>query len=531
MMRRFDVIVVGSGVAGLTLLERLRKSSLTVALVTKASVSDSTTLWAQGGVAAVLGNDADSLDAHVTDTLNAGAGLCDEEAVDLLITEGPRAVEELIDLGARFDRGDQGDYHLALEGGHSHARVFHAGGAATGVEVQETLVDVLGTANATIFEFHAAEELCVGDQGVEGLVVLDHDGVRHRLRASHVVLATGGAGQLFAVTTNPQEATGDGVALALRAQVPVSDVEFMQFHPTALHVDVAPRPLLSEALRGEGALLRDGRGERFVEELSPRDVVARAMATTMAAQERDHLWLDATGIDRFQENFPSLAIRLRDAGVNPEVDWIPVAPAAHHWAGGVMTDCNGATMLEGLWAIGEVADVGVHGANRLASNSLLEGMVFGRRCAEALLAGQRGPQPSGVLRAMLDPGSGGLEVVRGRPGSRSSHDAHAIDEADLGAWRMRLQATMTTDAGVLRDAEGLSRAMAFTTQLLQDLVQEPMSVQRLELLNLGTCASVLLASAFQREESRGAHSRREFPEQESSWRKRIVHNLGQGVER
>ena len=527
-MSDYDVLVVGSGIAGLSIAVRLSRVGLRVGVVTKASLSDSTTIWAQGGVAAVLGEGEDSKEAHVADTLRAGAGLCDEEAVALLVEEGPRRVEELIDLGAVFDRTDAGAFALAREGGHSHPRVLHAGGVATGIEVQRTLVDAVEGAGVDVIEHAFAHRLLTGDNGVEGIEVLRGSGQRSVVTASHIVLATGGAGQVFAVTTNPPESTGDGVAMALRAGVAVSDVEFMQFHPTALYCDISPRPLISEALRGDGALLRDGEGARFVDELAPRDVVSSAMAATMQAQARNHLWLDATTLRDFEQRFPSLTQRLASLGIHPGEDWIPVAPAAHHLAGGVMTDLSGATMLEGLWAAGEVADTGVHGANRLASNSLLEGLVFGSRVAEAIAEGQRGPSPTGVLRALLAPGSGGLgvdEVI-------ASHDM-ADDEPDsdlslleIEKQRLALQQVMTDDAGVVRNAHGMEHAASVVGALARHQGESPATMAQGELSNLCEVARAMLAAALQRHESRGSHERQEFPERDPAWQRRLVHRGG-----
>ena len=375
-------------------------------MLTKGALSQSATRWAQGGVAAVLGGDEDSTDLHLADTLAAGAGLCDEEAVRILVDEGPGRVHELIALGVEFDREATGSLALAREGGHSRPRVVHAGGAATGAEVERALVDATFRSASAVLEGWFALDLLVEGGRCVGVTALPppESGEARRpvgVRADHVVLATGGAGQLFAVTTNPPESTGDGVAMALRAGVPTADVEFVQFHPTALHHPAMPRPLLSEALRGHGALLRDGDGERFVDELASRDVVSRAMAARMAEQGVDHLWLDATGLERFAQRFPTIAASLSGIGLDPEHDWLPIAPAAHHLSGGVVTDLWGATALPGLWAVGEVACTGVHGANRLASNSLLEGMVFGARLAERIAAGGPGPEPSGALRGVL----------------------------------------------------------------------------------------------------------------------------------
>ena len=403
---RLDVLVLGSGVAGLSAAVRLAtadpRQALRVGILTKAELSQSATRWAQGGVAAVLGGDEDSTDLHLADTLAAGAGLCDPAAVRVLVDEGPTRVEELIAMGAVFDRQPGGALALAREGGHSTARVVHAGGAATGAEVERALVDATRSSAAAVLEEWFALDLLVEGGRCRGVRAMTADGRVTEVHALHTVLATGGAGQLFAVTTNPAEATADGLAMALRAGVASADVEFMQFHPTALHHPAMPRPLLSEALRGHGARLRDRLGQRFIDELAPRDVVSRAMAERMREEGCEHLWLDATGLDSFEERFPTIARSLEAVGLDPSVDWLPIAPAAHYLSGGVLTDLHGATALPGLWAAGEVACTGVHGANRLASNSLLEGMVFGARLAEAILAGIDGPSPTGPL-ADLDP--------------------------------------------------------------------------------------------------------------------------------
>ena len=442
----FKVLVLGSGVAGLSAAVRLAGpaprggSSPSLGVLTKGVLSQSATRWAQGGVAAVLGGDEDSTDLHLADTLAAGAGLCDEEAVRILVDEGPGRVHELITLGVEFDREATGLLALAREGGHSRPRVVHAGGAATGAEVERALVDATYRTASAVLEGWFALDLIIEAGRCVGVRALPPQGPVVEVRADHVVLATGGAGQLFSVTTNPPESTGDGVAMALRAGVPTADVEFVQFHPTALHHPAMPRPLLSEALRGHGALLRDDAGDRFVDELAPRDVVSRAMAARMAEQGTDHLWLDATGLERFPQRFPNIAASLSSIGLDPETDWLPIAPAAHHLSGGVVTDLWGATALPGLWAVGEVACTGVHGANRLASNSLLEGMVFGARLAERIASDHSGPEPSGALRAVLGgvplDGIGCVELPARRrswPHDRCGNDARRGQVARLVA--------------------------------------------------------------------------------------------------
>jgi L-aspartate oxidase len=525
---------LGSGVAGLSVAVRLADGAPagpSLGVLTKGVLSQSATRWAQGGVAAVLGGDEDSTDLHLADTLSAGAGLCDEEAVRVLVDEGPGRVHELITLGVEFDREASGLLSLAREGGHSRPRVVHAGGAATGAEVERALVDATYRSASAVLEGWFALDLMVEGGRCVGVTALRPDGAVVEVRATHVVQATGGAGQLFAVTTNPHESTGDGLAMALRAGVPVADVEFVQFHPTALHHPAMPRPLLSEALRGHGAILRDGSGDRFIDELAPRDVVSRAMAARMAEQGRDHLWLDATGLERFPQRFPTIAASLASIGLDPERDWLPIAPAAHHLSGGVVTDLWGATALRGLWAVGEVACTGVHGANRLASNSLLEGMVFGARLAERIASAHDGPESSGALRAVLGdapldgigcthmPDRADLWDAAGSPAARGSRDV----TPDVPKLRDAVQRAMTAGAGVVRSESSLAVARAVVADVAVALGDRAASVEAGELGNLLQLAAALLASADSRTESRGAHSRQEFPESQASWRRRQVH--------
>jgi L-aspartate oxidase len=514
-----DLLVVGSGVAGLSAAARGAEGEpgLRIGVLSKGALADSATQWAQGGVAAVLhhteadvrpsggGGDrhpVDSVALHATDTLRAGVGLCDPEAVEVLVSEGPARVRELAALGAEFDRNDRGVWELAREGGHSTARVVHAGGAATGAEVERTLVDAARATASRIWEGWFALDLIIEDGRCRGVTALDPDGAVVELRAAHTLLATGGAGQLFSVTTNPPQSTGDGVAMALRAGLPVADVEFVQFHPTALHGSTAgPRPLLSEALRGEGALLRDHGGRRFVDELQPRDVVAAAVAARMREDGVDHVWLDVGGVPDFAARFPTLATVVRDLGLDPLRDWLPVAPAAHYLCGGVLTDLDGATVLPGLWAAGEVACTGVHGANRLASNSLLEGMVFGARAIEAVLLGKDGPSATGALRPLLRPDGpdSGAIGVRWLP-SRTARGGE--EPADPVKGRELLQRTMTRNAGVVRSAASLEAAAGEIAS---------MGPGPGELANLVEVGRALVAAAFAREESRGGHRREDFP--------------------
>ncbi len=528
----FDVLVLGSGVAGLSAAVRLTgpgapSPSLSLGVLTKGVLSQAATRWAQGGVAAVLGGDEDSTDLHLADTLAAGAGLCDEEAVRILVDEGPGRVHELIALGVEFDREATGTLALAREGGHSRPRVVHAGGAATGAEVERALVDATYRSASAVLEGWFALDLLVEGGRCVGVLALPpgRAGSPVEVAADHVVLATGGAGQLFSVTTNPPESTGDGVAMALRAGVPTADVEFVQFHPTALHHPAMPRPLLSEALRGHGALLRDRDGARFVDELASRDVVSRAMAARMAEQGVDHLWLDATGLERFSARFPTIAGSLSSIGLDPERDWLPIAPAAHHLSGGVVTDLWGATALPGLWAVGEVACTGVHGANRLASNSLLEGMVFGARLAERIPSGSSGPEASGALRAVLgDDPIDGIECTGvERQAPLIPPGAGGSPDVDITKLRDTLQRAMTLGAGVVRTAESLLGARALVEEMAVAVGDSAVTVGSGEVANMLQLADALLASALARTESRGAHLRREYPVADPSWRRRLVH--------
>jgi L-aspartate oxidase len=509
-----DLLVLGSGVAGLSAAVRAASAQpgLRVGVLTKAELRETATRWAQGGVAAVLGGDEDSTDLHLADTLRAGVGLCDVDAVRVLVDEGPARVQELIGLGAVFDTDAGGNLLLAREGGHSLPRVVHAGGAATGAEIERALVDAVHATAAFVLEHWFALDLVVSDGRCEGVTARGPDGQVETVRAAHTLLATGGAGQLFAVTTNPAQATGDGIAMAMRAGAAVADIEFMQFHPTALHHPAMPRPLLSEALRGHGALIRDTDGERFVEELEPRDVVARAITGRMLELGTDHCFLDATSLEHFDERFPTIAAALAAIGLDPARDWLPIAPAAHYLSGGVVTDLDGATALPGLWAAGEVACAGVHGANRLASNSLLDGMVFAARVVEALGRGKSSAEATGAMRAVL--GCDADEsCIAGRrlPLPAPAASPHGDDASDKV--RARLQRAMTEGAGVLRNAESLAR----TRDALAEL-----SLDDAENRNLATVAAGMLAAASAREESRGAHTRTDFHDTRDNLRVRLV---------
>lgn len=526
-----DLLVLGSGVAGLSAAVRAADGhGMRVGVLTKGELDQATTRWAQGGVAAVLHEDPDSTDLHLADTLAAGAGLCDTDAVRALVDEGPGRVNELIALGAMFDVDETGALELAREGGHSLPRVVHAGGAATGAEIERALVTAVHRTAAALHENTFALDLIEEAGRCVGVTALDASGHRREIRATHVLLATGGAGQVFAVTTNPIEATGDGVAMALRAGVAVADIEFMQFHPTALHHPRMPRPLLSEALRGHGALIRNIAGERFVDELLPRDEVSRAMTKCMIDEGTDHCWLDATGLENFDQRFPTINAELEAAHLDPATDWLPIAPAAHYLCGGVVTDLDGATDLPGLWAAGEVACSGVHGANRLASNSLLEGMVFAFRAIEAIERGKGGPDPTGAMRAVIAGEIPPSIIVGRRPpaGPPVGVTTELRGETSPDELRENLQRSMTRDAGVLRTADSLAAAYG-TAAAMKFRLGERRDRSVAEIRNLVEIGLAMTQTALAREESRGAHTRADFPDRDDErFRVRLV--LGGGVE-
>jgi L-aspartate oxidase len=504
-----DVVVIGSGVAGLTAALHLREAGLHVTVVTKVNIDDGSTRWAQGGIAAVL-DPLDTPEAHAKDTLVAGVGLGDVAAIDVLVREGPTRVRELIRWGAEFDRDAQGTLLLTREGGHHANRIVHAGGDATGAEVQRALhAAVHRDPWIRLIEHALVLDLLTDATGRACGVTLHvlgegaEDGVGSVL-ARAVVLATGGMGQIYRATTNPTVSTGDGVALALRAGAAVTDLEFVQFHPTALVVGTAgaQQPLVSEALRGEGAFLRDSEGRRFMvgqhelAELAPRDVVAKAIYRVMRAESTDHVSLDARHLGRefLEARFPTIVASCRAAGVDPAADLIPVSPAAHYASGGVRTDLHGRSSIAGLYACGEVACTGVHGANRLASNSLLEGLVFARRIAED------------IARALPEQAT---PVARDVP-------AWAADPE----LRAPLQAAMSTHAGVLRSAASLSAAVADLAKLGD--AHAPANLASWEATNLLTVASALVAAAIRREETRGCHWRDDFPDARDEFRGHFV---------
>ena len=494
------IVVIGSGVAGLVAaVEASREHE--VILVTKANLAESNTHYAQGGIAAVVATD-DTVAEHVADTMFAGAGMCWEPAVEVLCAEGPGRINDLVNFGVAFDRTGA-DFAMGLEAAHSHARILHAGGDATGAITSNTLVETVRQTATEIREYTFVAEIVVENNNVTGVQVLDADGM-HFIAADAVILASGGAGQLYRHTTNPSVTTGDGVAAAFRAGAELADVEFYQFHPTALAVPGSF--LISEAVRGEGAVLIDANGERFMQkihplaELAPRDVVARGIQRTMIEQGGQPVLLDATalGSDFLAQRFPSITKACRSYGLNWGRDPIPVTPAAHYWMGGIATDTFGRTSIPGLYAVGEVACTGAHGANRLASNSLLESIVFAHRAIRAL--GEPWPIDAPSVRWANTAPLAELELLE--PDHTST--AQVVD-------RVELQTLMWDNVGLARTKTELESALS---QLHSWRPADP--AHRLfpdwEDANLLLLARTVTEAALAREESRGGHYRLDFPD-------------------
>ncbi|MDN4605463.1 L-aspartate oxidase [Paenibacillus sp. F6_3S_P_1C] len=514
-----DVLVIGSGIAGLfTAIKASEQRS--VLMITKKSLLESNTRYAQGGIAAVIAED-DSPAYHLQDTLVAGAGLCRSEAVEALVNEGPDGVKELIRLGTLFDL-ENGELALTQEGAHSHRRILHANGDATGYEIVRALAAQANEhPGVEVWDEHFVIDLITEQGECIGALVQKADGSQVFVKAEATVLCSGGAGQLYRYTTNPEVATADGVAMAYRAGAVIRDMEFIQFHPTSLCYPGAPRFLVSEAVRGEGAYLRNVKGERFMEryhaqlELAPRDIVARAIVSEMESTNSTFVYLDITHepAEMIKHRFPTIYETCMRYGLDMTTDWIPVAPAAHYMMGGVKTDLSGESSIGRLFACGEVSSTGVHGANRLASNSLSEAIVFGRRIVDRI---QSLPSLAPVQTTI--------------PASTSFRRGRQEEQKPVSERRLRLQKMMVRQVGLRRNGANLQGAMEKLQQELQFFDQIFTHKEEMEYANLLTCAWLVTTGALHREESRGAHYREDFPQRDDAvWQKHSLQQREQAI--
>ncbi|MBI4289745.1 MAG: L-aspartate oxidase [Chloroflexi bacterium] len=514
MTTQYDYIIIGSGIAGLYTALLAREKG-TVLVLTKASIDECNTKYAQGGIAAAIGP-GDSPELHFQDTIAAGAGLCDEEAVHILVEEAPERIRDLIYFGVDFDT-QEGEVALTKEAAHSLPRILHAGGDATGEHIERALSRMARQAKVRILEFFLATDILVKDGRVQGVRALDcRTGVAEEFEANAVILATGGGGRLFKYTTNPDIATGDGVVLAYLAGAEVTDMEFFQFHPTALRLPGAPVFLISEAVRGEGGVLRNKAGERFMSrytpdaDLAPRDIVARSIVAEMRQTQTDRVYLDVTHIPArtIVSRFPQIYRFCLEHGVDLTRNPIPVAPAAHYMMGGVRTNVWGETNIAGLFAAGEVSSTGVHGANRLASNSLLEVVVFAKRIVHRSTQLREEAQPIPV------PSQRASDITCALP-QRSGRGSYP--PPSLSA----LQSLHWDRVGILRSGEGLREA-ALTLGAWEKALGKVTDRPSYEMRSLVLAGRLMAEAALLREESRGAHYRSDFPSPSEKWQKHIV---------
>jgi len=514
MHHKCDLLIIGGGIAGLTAALEASQWGKVIVL-TKGKIGETATEKAQGGIAAAIDKIRDSTQFHFEDTLEAGAGLCDEKAVRVLVTEGVDRVKELIEMGAQFDRAETEAggtrFALTLEGAHRQRRILHAGDE-TGAEIERTLGRrVVSEGKVEVHQQMMGIDLTVDNGRCIGASALG----QNNYLAKATLLATGGVCQVYLYTTNPSFATGDGVAMAYRAGAEVSDVEFVQFHPTALvqfkqfeDIIALPQFLISEAVRGEGGVLLNNRGERFIHELAPRDVVSRAIFQEMKATNDDHVYLSLRGIDpeKIKHRFPMIYKTCLERGLDITKDNIPVAPAAHYFMGGIKTDIDAKTNIPGLYAAGECASTGVHGANRLASNSLLEGLVFGYRAAQAAKSEIRNPKSEIISNFQF-------------PISKPK-----LSETDIQRFKLIIKTTLWNKVGIIRSKESLEEALRKLEQLEKDMNPAPGSLEELELKNMLLTGKLVARAALDRKESRGAHFRSDYPQpDDKNWKKHLVY--------
>jgi L-aspartate oxidase len=514
-----DVVILGGGVAGLFSALKMTETH-DVLMITKKSLYDSNTRFAQGGIAAVISSE-DSPLYHRVDTLIAGAGLCNTDAVDVLVNEGPSRVRELVRMGTHFDQESDGDFALTKEGAHSQRRILHANGDATGYEIVRALSEkAVANERIEIWEHHFAVDIVTHDGECCGLIVQKPDGSRIMVEANATVICSGGAGQLFRYTTNPEVATGDGFAMAYRAGADLQDVEFIQFHPTVLTYPGAPRFLISEAVRGEGAVLRNIKGERFMQryddrlELAPRDIVARAIVSEMEATGSTYIFLDISheSPEMVKHRFPTIYAHCLQYGLDLTTDWVPVAPAAHYMMGGIRTGLHGETNIPRLYACGECTSTGVHGANRLASNSLSEAIVFGQRIVNQIRE----------LEKLPDNIHYGLTQIEKH---RKNPSIQAVVEK-----RLKLQKIMLREVGLRRDEKGMTKGLEELKRHMPYFRTEMKQTVEYEFANMLTLAMLITEAALMRQESRGAHYRLDFPNTDDvTGRHHVLINRKEGV--
>ncbi len=525
-----DCIIIGSGIAGLSTAMRLSKKG-SIKIITKSSLSNSTTWYAQGGIAAAI-KAPDLWENHYRDTIIAGQGLCDRKAVEILASNAPRMIEDLIEIGINFDISE-GDISLTTEGGHSYPRVLHAGGDATGEELERKLISYSRSSRRINFlSEHFALDVLVLKNNCVGVTVMDvKTGEVEIYPTSNAVIATGGIGQIFELSTNPSISTGDGIAMAYRAGACITDIEFIQFHPTVFKTKDSGLFLISEALRGEGAYLKDCHCNRFMigkhpkAELAPRDIVVKEIVKVMSECGNDYVYLDARHIPEnlLKTRFPHIISKLKENGLNLKKDLIKVSPAEHYINGGIKTSYNGKTNIEGLYSCGETAATGAHGANRLASNSLIEGVVYGWKIYEdiAKKLNQKSRElESRVNKSIIEI----LNKIKTEKTKTCREDKSDSNYPDLDRLISGLRNTMTEKVGILRDEKGLKEAAKLVNFYIKNLnFNKIKNKKALEILNMLTVASIIIKAAGLRKESRGTHQRKDFPKKDDiNWKKHII---------